>query len=131
MAVCSGLAFSLASCGGTSYEQDNLASAATVTDLGALLVVTQVSSDSYCRSDSCPFGANGTMTTIEFDIVGSLETFADDLALHLPSWTVDAIDCSSGSDCGAEAVIVLDNGTDAFYMTIDGATGTITIDIKA
>lgn len=118
-------------CGNSSFEAENLAVAQPFTELEQLLEVDSVSSESYCRSDSCWFGNDATMTSISFTLGDetTADEFAADLAAELPGWEVTSVDCQApDADCNGREAIVLLRDEDAFSIDIlSDTTGVILV----
>ncbi len=126
-------ALTFCSCGDdASYETANVELAAPVTDMVDVLIVDDVSSESYCQSDACPSGNDGTITSISFTL--QQDTTVDNLAQvlieRLPDWSVTRIDCQSEeSDCNGIAAMTLDRGDASLYIDVfSDSTGTILAD---
>ncbi len=129
-------ALTFSSCGDdSSYETSNLDLAAPVTDIEDVFTVDNVSSEGYCRSDACPFGNDGTITSIDFTLQQA--TTADNLAQvlgeRLPDWSVTSIDCESeASDCNGTAAMTIERDDVLLYIDVfSDSTGTILADIES
>ncbi len=127
-------ACAIVGCGTSDGEASNLELAAALTDLPGLISTTDVASETYCRSDTCLSGDDGTTTKIDFVLERprTPDEFAAELEQRMPDWLVTAIDCSAAeADCNGIGALSLERGELSLYVDLSTtSTGTIFADAE-